>query len=138
MRRWLWLSLSLLAAACAGPEYRIKREPRVFASFPAEAQEKVRAGHVDIGFTPEMVRLAIGPPDRKYKRRTSQGDEEVWAYTGPPEGGPGVGTGLVFGAGGGGAVGLYGIGAHVGDHGIEKRRVIFLGGKVAAIEEPMR
>ena len=54
----------------------------VLASFPAEIQEKVRAGKVDLGFSRDMVSMALGKPQRVYTRRTATGQIEVWAYSG--------------------------------------------------------
>lgn len=77
------LAAVLLLAACAStPESRIKKNPELFASFPADVQAKVQKGEVDIGFTPDMVELAKGKPSRTYSRRTAAGDTEVWAYSG--------------------------------------------------------
>ncbi len=71
----LWL------AGCATPESRIKKNPELFASFPEEAQQKIRAGSIDIGFTPPMVEMALGRPDRQYSRRTAEGVSRIWSYT---------------------------------------------------------
>lgn len=40
----------------------------------------IRRGQVDIGFTGEMVRLALGEPDRISTRRDTDGTSEVWSY----------------------------------------------------------
>jgi hypothetical protein len=54
----------------------------LFNSFPPEAQAKIEKGEVDIGFTPDMVLMSKDKPDRKYARKTKDGDVEVWSYTG--------------------------------------------------------
>jgi len=72
-----------VAAGCVStPADRIKKEPRLFASFPAEIQAKVQKGEVDIGFTKDMVRLALGLPQRINSRTTEAGQTEIWIYTG--------------------------------------------------------
>ena len=71
-----------LLAGCNTPDSRIKKNPALFASFPAEIQEKVRAGKVDLGFSRDMVSMALGKPQRVYTRRTATGQIEVWAYSG--------------------------------------------------------
>lgn len=71
----LWLT------GCATPESRIKKNPELFSSFPEGAQQQIRQGEVDIGFTPPMVEMALGRPDRQYSRRTPQGLSEIWSYT---------------------------------------------------------
>ena len=74
--------LSVLAiAGCATPESRIKEKPDAFNSFPPEVQSKVRTGQVDIGYSKDMVYIALGKPDREYTRTTAEGTVEVWSYT---------------------------------------------------------
>jgi hypothetical protein len=80
--RFIVLPLALLGVAgCATPETRIRQNPGLFSSFPPEVQAKVRQGHVAIGFSPAAVRMALGDPDRIYRRATTNGTSEVWAYT---------------------------------------------------------
>lgn len=76
------LLLLLLAACATTPGDRIKKNPGLFNSFAPEAQEKIRAGEIDLGFTQEMVLMARDKPDRKYARRTAGGEVEVWSYIG--------------------------------------------------------
>lgn len=71
----------VLVAGCSTPARRIERNRALFDSFPYEVQEKVREGVVDLGYTPEMVAMAAGRPDRVYVRRTGEGVTEIWAYT---------------------------------------------------------
>ena len=73
--------LAVAAGCISTPEKRIQKEPQVFAAFPPEIQAKVRQGEVDMGFTPDMVRLALGAPSRVFTRRTAAGEAEVWIYT---------------------------------------------------------
>jgi len=76
-----FLGVSVLLVSCVSPEYRIKKNPELFASFPLEAQELIKEGKIAIGFTPEMVTMALGPADRVYTRETSTGAVVMWAYT---------------------------------------------------------
>jgi len=80
--RWTMVACgcAFLLAGCATPESRIRRNPELFNSFPAEVQEKVRQGQVDVGFTREMVAMALGRPDRIYSRKAESAATEVWAY----------------------------------------------------------
>ncbi len=71
---------TLLLAACATPEARIRKNPDLFASFPSEAQELIRQGEVAVGFTRDMVQIALGSPDRIYTRQTAEGTTEIWSY----------------------------------------------------------
>ncbi len=84
MRYLLFLgALCLLLSACATtPEKRIARNPELFASFPEEVQENVRAGVIQIGYDRDMVRLALGEPDRISTRQREGEELEVWTYMG--------------------------------------------------------
>jgi hypothetical protein len=68
-------------AGCSTPEARINREPEVFAKLSTTDQQLIREGKVAVGFTPEMVKLALGDPDRVYTRTDTNGASEAWAYT---------------------------------------------------------
>lgn len=83
IRLFLLTATALLLAACAStPESRIKKHPEIFNAFPADAQEKIRKGTIDIGFTADMVEMAKDKPNRIYSRKTAAGSTEVWSYTG--------------------------------------------------------
>ena len=136
MKRVISVS-AILAAALAGgcvgstPATRIEQRPAVFRAWPEAVQAKVRAGQVEVGFTPDMVRMALGEPDRVRSLVTPQGRSEIWIFFdhGPHFSiGLGVGVSSGHNAYGGGA----GVGA--GPDGEERLRVIFDGGKVSAIE----
>lgn len=71
----------LMLSGCASPESRIRSHPEVFASFPADVQEKVKQGQIEVGYSKEMVFMALGFPQRKYTRVTTTGQNEIWSYT---------------------------------------------------------
>jgi hypothetical protein len=71
----------LILAGCSTPESRIKENPQIFSQLTQEEQQLIRDGKVGIGFTPEMVKLAIGDPDRIITRTDANGTSEVWSYT---------------------------------------------------------
>ena len=73
-------SLALLLAGCATPEKRIQQNQDVFDTFPVAAQARIRGGQIDLGFTPEMVRIALGEPHRQTIRRSADGEVEIWSY----------------------------------------------------------
>ena len=85
LRRWapgiLGLVTALTLCGCATPRTRIERHPEMFAASPADAQDRIRRGEIDLGFTRDMVYLALGRPDRVYSRTTPEGSREIWAYT---------------------------------------------------------
>lgn len=127
----LGLSVSLLVLGCSTVDSRVKANESAFNSWPPAVQEKVRAGQVDVGFTPEMVRVALGDPERTMTHTTASGQAEVWIYGDKsPKFSIGLGMGSVRGHTG------VGTGVTVGDtwRDDEALRVIFEGGKVTAIE----
>ena len=72
--------LALAAAGCSTIESRIEQNRDYFDSLPAADQAQIRIGKIDLGFTPESVRMALGEPRRKTIRRTASGDSEIWTY----------------------------------------------------------
>ena len=74
------LPLALLLAGCASPAQRIQQNQEFFDSLPVAAQARIRGGQIDLGFTPAMVRIALGEPQRKTLRRSGEGDLEIWFY----------------------------------------------------------
>lgn len=127
----LTLSLLMLAASCATVDSRVQDNQAAFDSWPADVQEKVRAGKVDVGFTQEMVRVALGEPDRVMSRTTDRGVAEGWVYMDKsPKFSLGLGLGTVRGSS------AFGGGVTMGDDWRDEEvlRVIFEGGRVSALE----
>ncbi len=71
----------LVGAGCASPEARIREQADLFAQLSPDDQGLIREGRVAIGFTPAMVRLAVGDPDQVWSRTDADGVSEVWSYT---------------------------------------------------------
>lgn len=86
MKSPVWLAVGAAVVMVAGcvstPERRIAKHPELFASYPQEVQDQIRAGKVAVGFTFDMVRFALGRPDRVHSRMMAAGETEVWTYTG--------------------------------------------------------
>lgn len=124
----------LFAAGCSSPDSRIKSNQAAFNSWSYDVQSKVKTGQIAVGFTPEMVLMALGEPAGKSLRTTAAGTAEVWTYT---ESKPRVSIGLGMGSYSGGS--SYAGGVAVGNGGDwrndEKMRVVFDGGRVVAVEE---
>lgn len=78
----MFFVLLLMLAGCASPAHRIRKNPELFASFPAEVQALVEKGEVGLGFTPAMVTMSLGEPNRVYARQSMEETHEVWSYTG--------------------------------------------------------
>ena len=77
---WFALPLLLLLAGCATPAHRIEQNRELFDSLPIATQARIRGGQIDLGFTPDMVRIALGEPQRKTLRRAADGEVEIWSY----------------------------------------------------------
>lgn len=78
MVRLLLLSAAAFAlAACHQAAGRIRSNPEAFAALDPSTQEKVRAGQVDVGFSPTAVKLALGEPTR---RDGDPAREATWLY----------------------------------------------------------
>lgn len=71
----------LLAAGCSTPETRIRQNPEIFNRLSVEEQELIIQGKVAIGFDEDMVRLALGEPDRIWTRTDMEGATQAWSYT---------------------------------------------------------
>ena len=74
------LPLAVWLAGCATPAKRIQQNQELFDSFPVAAQARIRGGQIDLGFTPDMVRIALGEPQRRLVRRAAGNDIEIWLY----------------------------------------------------------
>lgn len=83
-------AVALFSAGCSTPATRINKNPELFAQLSPEQQDLIRRGQVAVGFNAEMVRLALGEPDRYTTRTTQDGMSEVWHYVtyDSPAGGP--------------------------------------------------
>ena len=127
----VFAALLLLAAGCSTVDSRVSDHKAAFDAWPADVQEKVRAGKVEVGFDPRMVEVALGKPDRVSSRTTERGQADVWVYL---DKGPAFSFGV--GVGSYGSSGGVGAGVTVGDdfREDEKMRVVFEGGRVTAIE----
>jgi hypothetical protein len=127
---------ALLSACTSSPESRIADHRGAFDAYPAAVQEKIRAGQVEVGFTTEMVGLALGEPARKFTRQTAAGDTEIWVYH---HDAPRFNLGIGLGTGGrhssmGGGLAMSS-GGYDPD---EKIRVEFRDGRVSAIDARQR
>jgi hypothetical protein len=73
--------LALLFAGCGTTESRIRQNPALFAQLSPEQQQMIRTGKIAIGFTADMVRLALGVPDRVQVTQDLPSTAEVWTYS---------------------------------------------------------
>jgi outer membrane protein assembly factor BamE (lipoprotein component of BamABCDE complex) len=124
--------VALALAGCSTPSSRIANNRAAFDLMSPDAQRLIQAGRIDIGFTPEMVTLALGEPAHRFLRKTTTGDTEVWVYhDNKPQISIGIGG---VSAGSHSAVG-GGVGISTGGYDPDERvRVEFSGGKVVTID----
>jgi outer membrane protein assembly factor BamE (lipoprotein component of BamABCDE complex) len=80
-RTLLLIAGAALLCGCNTPESRIKKNPDLFNSYTPDVQENIKQGKVALGFTQDMVTMALGRADRVYTRKTAASSSEVWAYT---------------------------------------------------------
>ena len=127
---------ALLLVGCSTVDSRIAKNRAAFNTWPPGVQDKVVQGQIDIGFTPEQVRVALGEPDRVFTRTTSDGTSQVWSYRDRgPRIGFGVGVGMGSFGGRGGTFGGVGIGTGSGYRDDEKLGIVFdEAGHVSSIE----
>lgn len=78
---WIAILLPGLLAGCAStPAKRIAQNQALFDALPVADQARIRGGGIDLGYTPDMVRLAYGDPQCQRIRRTAESTTEVWDY----------------------------------------------------------
>ena len=132
--------LALLLAGCSTVDSRIAKNRDVFNTWPAPVQDKVVVGQIDIGFTTDQVRVALGEPDRVFTRTSGDGTSQVWSYRDRgPRFGFGVGIGMGSFGGHGGSFGGVSLGTGGGYRDDEKMGIVFdATGRVSAIETRTR
>ena len=129
------LALAVLAA-CSTTDTRIRDRQSAFDSYPPAIQQKIRAGQVDVGFTPDMALMALGEPDRRYQRTDEHGASEIWAYR---DSSPAFSFGLGGGSFGGGSAYGGGVGVSTGGEAPDDRlRLVFVNGTVVSIERTLK
>ncbi|HTT56683.1 MAG TPA: hypothetical protein VMF63_06225 [Opitutaceae bacterium] len=67
-------------AGCSTVNSRIREKQAVFDTLPPATRAEIRRGQVGVGFTPDMVYMAIGKPDETRERVDPAGRESVWKY----------------------------------------------------------
>lgn len=76
----LLVGLSLLLGACSTINSRIEEKAPVFYSLDSNTRAKIAHGDIDIGYTPDMVYIALGQPDVRRQSRSQTGNTETWIY----------------------------------------------------------
>jgi hypothetical protein len=65
---------------CQTVDDRIKEKPEVFAKLDAATQNNIKQGIIELGYTEDMVYLALGKPDQKRESLTAGGKTTTWIY----------------------------------------------------------
>lgn len=76
----LVLGVALLLGACSTISSRIEEKAPVFYSLDANTRAKISQGDIDLGFTPDMVYIALGNPDSRRSHLSQNGQTETWIY----------------------------------------------------------
>lgn len=75
------LVAALLLAGCSSSQMsRIDADRAAYESWPLETQQAVLDGRVEIGMTPEQVRMALGKPAEVVSRSAGTAEDEIWIY----------------------------------------------------------
>src|SRR6187549_1683315 len=73
--------VAVLAAGCESlRDARIKEHAALYASLDPFSQKLVRQGLFDYGFTPEVLYMSLGKPNRVSVAETEKGRIETWTY----------------------------------------------------------
>jgi hypothetical protein len=101
--RSVLVAVVLLAGlACSTTGSRIAEHQEAFDAWPEHVQQNLRNGVIELGYTPEMVYVALGEPSRRVDVVTGEVAAQVWTWSRRR---PGVGVSLG---------GWNAVGSHVG------------------------
>ena len=70
----------LFFTGCNSFEKRAEQKSATFNSLDESTQQRLKEGNIAVGDTPDMAYIALGVPDAKRQRVTSDGRELVWIY----------------------------------------------------------
>jgi hypothetical protein len=65
---------------CQTVDSRIKEKPDVFAKLDPATKDKIKQGIIELGYTEDMVYLALGTPDQKRESSSTAGQAVIWIY----------------------------------------------------------
>lgn len=79
--RTLLMAFSVvLLSGCATPATRIREHPGIYAKATLAQQSLISQGRIALGFSPALVKLALGNPQRITERTDEKGTEIIWHY----------------------------------------------------------
>ena len=71
---------ALVLASCSTVESRIGEKSAAFAALDEPTQQKLRQSIIEVGYSPDLVYIALGAPSEKLRKTTGLGAEETWVY----------------------------------------------------------
>lgn len=78
----LFVFMIFMGGCASTPVRRARGMPHVFDTLSSEDQQRVLAGEIVLGDTPEIVYVAWGKPDRKSLITMHDEETEAWIYFG--------------------------------------------------------
>jgi hypothetical protein len=75
-------ALTLLLSGCNTTAVRVLTNYETFSKLDPKVRADILRGRVELGYTPEMVRLALGRPNYSSSSAGAKAGREIWSYTG--------------------------------------------------------
>jgi hypothetical protein len=76
------LVVPLLFSGCNTAAVRVLTNYETFSKLDPKVRADILRGRVELGYTPEMVRLALGRPNYFSSSAGAKTGREIWSYTG--------------------------------------------------------
>ena len=76
------LIVPLLFSGCNTAAVRVLTNYETFSKLDPKVRANILRGRIELGYTPEMVRLALGRPNYASSAAAVKGGYNVWSYTG--------------------------------------------------------
>ncbi len=71
---------ALLLTGCQTVDHRIKENQAVFDGLDPAVQSRLKQGLIEVGYTTDMVYIALGRPGETKETTTANGKETTWIY----------------------------------------------------------
>lgn len=74
---------SFLLAGCdsTGVQARIQEKSAAFAALTPAQKKSIEDGSIEVGFTADMVYMALGRPSKTKEKTSADGKVEMWTYS---------------------------------------------------------
>jgi len=77
---FLCIALGAILVGCSTVDTRIQEKSAVFNSLDPQIQDRLKQGLIDVGYTSDMVYIALGKPNEVHNKTTDKGTETTWVY----------------------------------------------------------